>query len=234
MLALCVSERTEPSLPAPVEATHLQRLLPQVGKQVRHHHAALRVRVDHQHAAPGVGGDDLVRHIRVGAHRVADKAQQGHHAQTGRGKLRHAAHEAGSGSGATLVAAHARHDAACLDVGAARVVGDALAREHDLPRDGPVAAVLDAHDARVVARHRQRAAGHGHGERVVLSMSGAVVREAGELGCAPPRTRSSVSRSATTSTETRGTSLRARQTSSAKGMGAMRSGSAPPWRAHSA
>ena len=76
------------------------------------------------------------RDERLLADAVAHHAQQGDDAQAGDFPLGQGAHEPRHRRGAALVAGHARHAAVRLQIHAAAVVGDALAREEHGARDG--------------------------------------------------------------------------------------------------
>lgn len=123
-------------------------------QHVRHGHAALRIRIAHAHPNAGRRRDDLIADVALLAHRVAHQAQHTNDVHIDRSLLHHVLHEAGHRRGAALVARHARHYAAGLDVRAARVVRDALADEQQRLARRLLGHILEEHNAPGVPLHR--------------------------------------------------------------------------------
>ena len=79
------------------------------------------------------------------------------------------AHQADHRRGAALVAAHARHVAVHLEVGAAGVVGEALAGQQQRALDRPFALILERDHARAMALDGERRARDPHQQRVLVA-----------------------------------------------------------------
>eukprot|EP00047_Mylnosiga_fluctuans_P003067 m.227297 g.227297 ORF g.227297 m.227297 type:complete len:555 (-) comp11567_c0_seq1:330-1994(-) len=146
----------------------LERFLLGQAEQVRHDHATLGVGVPDTDANAAAGLDNLVGHVGIRADAVAHERELADDADVFGAQAREHREEADDSRGAALVAVHASHVAAVLDVGAAGVVGDALADEEDGGGDLALALVLEVRDAGAMALDDSGAAGHG-GQKGILA-----------------------------------------------------------------